>query len=361
MLGMEFLKASWIPLLLLILALVFRMLKQSRAASFCKLHPGPTPFPIIGNLAMISRLPHRSLCSLSHKYGPIMTLYLGSLPTIVISSPQMAKQVLKTQDHLFASRPVMGDDNHILSPHKIATAEYGPYWKLMRKMFVQEILSPKKMDSCASLRAREVCAMTHSILETVLRNGSGACMAVDVTKEVTYFTGNIVSTMTFGRKCYESVEIKITRDHIKNVIFPPPKCAQNQKLHPRENIYKLTITPLEGSCNEVEAQGLLEGVKLAVNIVCLVHAIEGDSHVIIGGVWRGFALAWNSEYYIKNILFWLGKVSVWNITHVYWKANSVVDYLANQGINRHDNAIISRGFEAWEEFATFLINDGGHI
>ncbi|KAH9321878.1 hypothetical protein KI387_016517 [Taxus chinensis] len=210
MLGMEFLKASWIPLLLLILPLLFRMLKQSRAASL-KLPPGPTPFPIIGNLHLISTLPHRSLCSLSHKYGPIMTLYLGSLPTIVISSPEMAKQVLKTQDHMFASRPVMGDDNHILSPHKIATAEYGPYWKLMRKMFVQELLSPKKMDSFASLRAREVCAMTHSILETAIRNekagasGSGGSMqTVDVTKEVTYFTGNIVSTMTFGRKCYET-------------------------------------------------------------------------------------------------------------------------------------------------------------
>jgi hypothetical protein len=40
---------------------------------------------------------------LSKKYGDIMQLKLGSIHTIVVSSPEIAKQVLKVHDLIFAS------------------------------------------------------------------------------------------------------------------------------------------------------------------------------------------------------------------------------------------------------------------
>ncbi|GLJ54698.1 hypothetical protein SUGI_1175000 [Cryptomeria japonica] len=200
---MEFLSLTWIPLLLV---LFIRSLLVGKARKTSKLPPGPTPLPIIGNLHMLSKLPHRDLHTLAQKYGPIMRINLGSLPTIVISSPHMAKQILKTHDHIFASRPIMGDNNHILSPQKVAFAPYGSYWKFMRKALVRELFSPKRMKSFASLRAQEALAMTQSILKSAATNANADTnpLVVDVTREVTFFTNNIICRMSFGKKCNEA-------------------------------------------------------------------------------------------------------------------------------------------------------------
>lgn len=66
---------------------------------------GPLGLPLIGHLHMFEKLPHRTLFKLSQKYGPIMSLRLGSVPTIVVSSPAAAELFLKTNDAIFANRP----------------------------------------------------------------------------------------------------------------------------------------------------------------------------------------------------------------------------------------------------------------
>ncbi|GLJ54701.1 hypothetical protein SUGI_1175030 [Cryptomeria japonica] len=197
---MEFLNISWISILITVLLAGF-VVGISRKMS--KMPPGPTPFPIIGNLHLISRLPHRSFSSLAQKYGPIMTLHLGSLPTVIISSPEMAKQVLKTQDHIFASRPPMGDNDHILSPQKVSISPYNPYWKFMRKILVSELLSPKRLKSFAPLRAQEVSAMIHSILQKAIANYKSGVnlIAVDLSREVGFLTNNTICRMSFGKTC----------------------------------------------------------------------------------------------------------------------------------------------------------------
>ena len=80
-----------------------------------KLPPGPWALPIIGNLHMLGDLPHRALQSLAKTYGPIMSLRLGHVPTIVVSSPQAAELFLKTHDTIFASRPKLQFAKYIAS------------------------------------------------------------------------------------------------------------------------------------------------------------------------------------------------------------------------------------------------------
>lgn len=70
-----------------------------------KLPPGPKPWPIIGNLNLLGSIPHQSLHTLALKYGELMSLKFGSKPVLVASSPEMAKEFLKTHDIVFASRP----------------------------------------------------------------------------------------------------------------------------------------------------------------------------------------------------------------------------------------------------------------
>ncbi|PRQ39948.1 putative geraniol 8-hydroxylase [Rosa chinensis] len=59
-----------------------------------RLPRGPKPFPMIGNLFKLGDKLHLSLTKLSQQYGPIMSLKLGQLTTIVVSSSTMDKEIL---------------------------------------------------------------------------------------------------------------------------------------------------------------------------------------------------------------------------------------------------------------------------
>ncbi|KAJ8615498.1 hypothetical protein MRB53_034870 [Persea americana] len=75
--------------------------------------PSPPKLPIIGNLHQLSSLPHRSLRLLSHNHGPLMLLHLFHTPTLIVSSAEMAQQIMKTHDLAFANRPLLRVAKHL--------------------------------------------------------------------------------------------------------------------------------------------------------------------------------------------------------------------------------------------------------
>ncbi|KAD3069003.1 hypothetical protein E3N88_36883 [Mikania micrantha] len=110
------------------------------------LPPGPPKLPIIGNMHQLDKIaPHRALRALSRKYGPIFHLKLGQVSTVVVCSPQLAQEVLKTQDLTFSDRPSMTTSELFFYGRKnIAWSDYGNYWRQMKKMCTLELLSVKK-------------------------------------------------------------------------------------------------------------------------------------------------------------------------------------------------------------------------
>ncbi|CAA0837663.1 Flavonoid 3-monooxygenase, partial [Striga hermonthica] len=121
-----------------------------------KLPPGPKPWPVIGNLHLISHIPHHSLHSLSRKYGEIMLLKFGTFPVIVASSPEMAKQFLKTHDAVFASRPPLSTDKYLSFNYSdMSFAPYGPSWRQARKIYMSEIFNAKSLESTEKIRGEE--------------------------------------------------------------------------------------------------------------------------------------------------------------------------------------------------------------
>ncbi|CAN6194057.1 unnamed protein product [Urochloa humidicola] len=92
-----------IPLLLLSLKFGDTRKNQPR------LPPGPWRLPIIGSLHHLVKTPliHQTLADLARRYNaPIMYLRLSELHAVVISSPDAAREVMKTHDVIFATRPL---------------------------------------------------------------------------------------------------------------------------------------------------------------------------------------------------------------------------------------------------------------
>ncbi|KAK4271389.1 hypothetical protein QN277_020091 [Acacia crassicarpa] len=185
-----------ILLLTLILAISTNILFPKRQKDVQKRPPGPPPLPVIGNLHMLGKRPHRSLQSLAKKYGPLMSLKLGQVPALVVSSPEAAVQFLKTHDAVFATRPKLQPADPFskgANNKGLAFAEYGPYWRYVRKMCTVHLLSASRVEMFAPLRREEVGVMVKS-----LERAAAAREVVDITEAVGELIENIIYRMVLG-------------------------------------------------------------------------------------------------------------------------------------------------------------------
>ncbi|XP_023759755.1 cytochrome P450 76T24 isoform X1 [Lactuca sativa] len=122
-----------------------------------RLPPGPYPFPVIGNLLKLSDKPHQSLATLSKRYGPLMSLKLGSRTTIVVSSPDIAKEFFHTHDISFSGRTVP-DTARIVDHDKysIAWLPTGEQWRKLRRIGREYLFSVQRLDDSQLLRGEKV-------------------------------------------------------------------------------------------------------------------------------------------------------------------------------------------------------------
>ncbi|GLJ12610.1 hypothetical protein SUGI_0194590 [Cryptomeria japonica] len=184
-----------------------------------KLPPGPAGLPVIGNLHMLGSLPHRSLQKLSQEYGELMVLQLGSVPTVVASSPEAARQILKTHDLNFAGRPPMSFGHEVVYGSKgVAFSSYGAYWRQLRKIFTTRLLSLRRIESFRHVRESETFAMVDGLFQNC--KSAAAATPVNVSRLVGLLTNNMNCRMAFGRKfSEEEIDDRGFKDMIQEVFY----------------------------------------------------------------------------------------------------------------------------------------------
>ncbi|CAD6226014.1 unnamed protein product [Miscanthus lutarioriparius] len=83
-----------------------RSREPAAAAERRRAPPGPPKqLPVLGNLLQIGSRPHRYFEAVARRYGPVAEVQLGRVRTVVVSSPDAAKEVLRTNDLHCCSRP----------------------------------------------------------------------------------------------------------------------------------------------------------------------------------------------------------------------------------------------------------------
>jgi cytochrome P450 family 307 subfamily A len=80
---------------------------SSNVLSYGKQAPGPKAKFIIGNLDLLAGydIPYQAFSELAQKYGKIIKLQMGSVPSLVINGVENIKEVLIYKGHHFDSRP----------------------------------------------------------------------------------------------------------------------------------------------------------------------------------------------------------------------------------------------------------------
>uniref|UniRef100_A0A453T2D7 Cytochrome P450 71D7 n=3 Tax=Aegilops tauschii subsp. strangulata TaxID=200361 RepID=A0A453T2D7_AEGTS len=180
--------------------LVVTVLLKLRSASGSRpnLPPGPWALPVVGHMHfLLGALPHQAMRSLSRRHGPVMLLRLGHVPTLVLSSAEAARQLMKVHDAAFANRPVYTPaDVFTNGGQNISFARHDSrHWKAVRKLCTVELLSPRRVRSFRPVREEEAARLVRSVAD------AGAL--VDVGERVKVMMNDVIMRVSVGDRCQQ--------------------------------------------------------------------------------------------------------------------------------------------------------------
>lgn len=196
----------FLAIILLSLAFLFHSFSNVRRRN---LPPGPKGLPVIGNVLMLRRYTHRGLAQLGKQYGGVVHLRFGALRTVAVTTPAAAREVLQLRDGAFSNRPATVAVRYLTYGRAdIAFANYGPYWRQMRKLSVVKLFSRRRVESWAAVRDE---------VDSLVARASATSSPVNVADLVSSLALNIIYRAAFGSSLGESkVEFtKILRDTSK--------------------------------------------------------------------------------------------------------------------------------------------------
>ncbi|CAN6363713.1 unnamed protein product [Urochloa humidicola] len=204
-------------LLFVLLLLIIRLarVKTSTQKEWKKQQLPPSPpgkLPIIGHLHLIGSHPHVSFRDLDAKYGHngLMLVHVGAVPTIVVSTPQAAEVVLRTQDHVLASRPRSPVADIIrYGSTDVAFAPYGDYWRVARKVVTSHLLSPKMVFSKRRDREEEVRLVVAKIKDFC---ATAPGTALDMSELLGGYTSDFVCRAVLGESHRKAGRNKLFRE-----------------------------------------------------------------------------------------------------------------------------------------------------
>ncbi|EAY79193.1 hypothetical protein OsI_34305 [Oryza sativa Indica Group] len=149
---------TWLLLLVaLVLPLVVLLARRRRSGGGSRrIPPGPLAVPVLGSLLWLR---HSSanleplLQRLIARYGPVVSLRVGSRLSIFVADRRVAHAALVERGAALADRPDVTRSLLGETGNTITRSSYGPVWRVLRRNLVAETLHPSRVRLFAPARS----------------------------------------------------------------------------------------------------------------------------------------------------------------------------------------------------------------
>nr|GMD21142.1 isoleucine N-monooxygenase 2-like [Ipomoea batatas]GME04418.1 isoleucine N-monooxygenase 2-like [Ipomoea batatas] len=183
------------------------ILGKQKANKQLRLPPGPMAWPIVGCFPQLLRnkpVFKWMLNMMEDMNTEIACFNLGGTNVIAVTSPEVAREVLKKQDSVFASRPTCMSAELISSNYLTSVvAPMGEQWKKMRRVLSSHVVSPNALNWLSHKRATEADHLVRYIYNQCIRNVD-AGVVVDVRAMGKHFCGNVMKQMVFSKRYFKA-------------------------------------------------------------------------------------------------------------------------------------------------------------
>ncbi|XP_010525432.1 PREDICTED: cytochrome P450 98A3 [Tarenaya hassleriana] len=189
---------SWFFVVASIIAAVasYKLIQRLRF----KLPPGPRPWPVVGNLYDIKPIRFRCYAEWAQSYGPIISVWIGSTLNVIVSSAELAREVLKEKDQQLADRHRSRSAAKFSRDGKdLIWADYGPHYVKVRKVCTLELFTPKRLEALRPIREDEVTAMVESVFNGCNLTDHKA-KGLQLRKYIGAVAFNNITRLAFGKR-----------------------------------------------------------------------------------------------------------------------------------------------------------------
>lgn len=206
--------AAFFFLLLLLSLFLFWKKAQKKTCAAAAAREAPEPggaWPILGHIPLLlGKAPaHRTIADLADRYGPLITLRIGRRRLLVVSSADMARECFTSNDRALGSRPCTAVGRHIgFDFASFGLSPAGPLWRHTRRLAVQELLSPRRLDSLRHIWVSEIDSLVKELHGLTCMDphasptvGLGtAPVVVDVKGKLWALSFNVITRLVAGKR-----------------------------------------------------------------------------------------------------------------------------------------------------------------
>nr|GEW09801.1 cytochrome P450 71A2-like [Tanacetum cinerariifolium] len=140
-----------------------------------------------------------------------MLLHLGSVPVLIVSSVDAAREIMKAHEYAFLDRGELGILRKLTYDGKdIALSDYGEHWRKLKSLVSVHLLSNKQVQSFQRVWEEEIALMIDSVGET-------SVSVVDLSELLLSSVNSIICRITFGRR-YNDTSFIDTVEEFKKIV-----------------------------------------------------------------------------------------------------------------------------------------------